>query len=158
MDWALRRLPGAWGLWVLVGEGAATLAVNLTLTPVQQHQVQAAGSLRTETRALGQTEKADAAQKFEAFFLQSFVEEMLPKDTSSVFGGGLAGDYWRSMLAEQLANTMAERGDIGVAKMIREGAGSGLKVDSAVRDLSQQAVPTALASGAGAASLIDRED
>lgn len=134
------------------------MAVNLTLTPVQQHQVQAAGSFRTETRALGQTEKADAAQKFEAFFLQSFVEEMLPKDTSSVFGGGLSGDYWRSMLAEQLANTMAERGDIGVAKMIREGAGSGLKVDSAMRDLAQHTPATPLTPEINAASLIDRED
>jgi peptidoglycan hydrolase FlgJ len=46
-------------------------------------------------------------RKFEAFILQMFVESMLPKDASDVFGKGTAGTIWRSMLAEQIGNEMA---------------------------------------------------
>jgi len=41
---------------------------------------------------------------------------MLPKDTESVFGKGLAGDMWKSQLAERLADVMADRGGIGIAR------------------------------------------
>jgi len=41
---------------------------------------------------------------------------MLPKDTEGVYGKGLAGDMWKSQLAEKLADVMAERGGIGIAR------------------------------------------
>lgn len=57
-------------------------------------------------------------RKFEAFILQMFVESMLPKDASDVFGKGTAGTIWRSMLAEQIGNEMAKGNGIGIAKQL----------------------------------------
>lgn len=54
--------------------------------------------------------------KFEAMVLQNFIETMLPSDADQVYGGGLAGDIWRSLMAEQMAGVMAERGGIGIAR------------------------------------------
>ena len=64
--------------------------------------------------------KKDPAQQFEAFVLQSFVQELLPKESEAVFGGGLAGEYWRSMLAERLGEVLAETGSIGISEMVRD--------------------------------------
>jgi len=57
-------------------------------------------------------------QQFEAFVLQSFIENMLPDENESVYGNGLAGDMWKSMMAEQLASQMAKAGGIGIADRI----------------------------------------
>jgi Rod binding domain-containing protein len=57
----------------------------------------------------------EAFEKFEAFVLQSFIQSMLPENTESVFGEGLSGDMWKSMMAEQLAGSMARAGGIGIA-------------------------------------------
>jgi hypothetical protein len=63
--------------------------------------------------------KTDAPEQFEAFVLQSFIQEMLPKNAEGVFGGGIAGDIWKSMLAEKLGFEVAQRGDLGIATMVR---------------------------------------
>jgi peptidoglycan hydrolase FlgJ len=57
-------------------------------------------------------------QRFEAMVLQTFIQNMMPKDTEGVYGKGLAGDMWKSQLSEQLANVMAERGGIGIARSL----------------------------------------
>jgi len=61
---------------------------------------------------------AETFAKFEAVVLQTFLQSMMPSDTESVYGEGMAGDMWQSMMAEQLANVMAERGGIGIADRI----------------------------------------
>jgi Rod binding domain-containing protein len=61
-----------------------------------------------------------AFKKFEAFMLQSFVESMFAGDNQAVFGEGIAGDYWKSMMAEAVANKMADAGGIGVARMLEQ--------------------------------------
>lgn len=76
-----------------------------------------AASMRGSSSVSG---KKDVAKDFEAFVLQSFVQELLPQDSENVFGGGLAGGYWRSMLAEKLGQVMAESGSIGIADMVRD--------------------------------------
>lgn len=53
--------------------------------------------------------------KFEAMVLRNFVEAMLPKSAEAVYGKGLAGDMWKSMMAEQVANVVAQRGGVGIA-------------------------------------------
>lgn len=60
-----------------------------------------------------------AYKKFEAFMLQSFVESMFTSDTKSVFGQGIAGDYWKSMMAEAIANKMTDAGGIGIARTLQ---------------------------------------
>ena len=55
---------------------------------------------------------------FESVMLNSFVSEMMPKDTESVFGQGLAGDMWKSMLADQVSRQMAKSDVLGIAKRL----------------------------------------
>lgn len=61
---------------------------------------------------------SSAYRKFEAFVLQMFVESMLPKGATDVFGKGTAGTVWRSMLAEQISNEMAKGNGVGIAKQL----------------------------------------
>jgi peptidoglycan hydrolase FlgJ len=71
------------------------------------------------TAAAGGANKLDQAKtQFEAMMLNSFVSEMLPKDTSSVFGQGTAGDMWRSMLADQVSTQIAKSGKLGLARRL----------------------------------------
>lgn len=65
-------------------------------------------------------EKAKAYEQFEGFLLQTFVEAMLPKDAPNVFGSGPAGDIWKSMMAQYLAQEMAESTKFGIAEKIAE--------------------------------------
>ncbi|BCG86086.1 flagellar protein FlgJ [Mesorhizobium sp. 113-3-9] len=74
-------------------------------------------SRATAEHAAG-TDPAKKFKKFEAMVLQTFIQNMLPKDTEGVYGTGLAGDMWKSQLAERVADVMAERGGIGIAKSL----------------------------------------
>ena len=56
-------------------------------------------------------------RKFEALLLQTFVQEILPKD-DQLFGDAASADISRSMMAEQLANQLAKSDRIGIARMI----------------------------------------
>lgn len=64
---------------------------------------------------------ADAFGQLEAFVLQSFIQSMLPKNAEHVFGKGAAGDVWKSMLAEKLANELSRSGQVGLAKRLAAG-------------------------------------
>jgi len=66
----------------------------------------------------------DAFGQLEAVVMQTFIQSMLPKNAKHVFGKGIAGDIWRSMLAEKLANEMA-RGQVGLAKRLQAGSAAG---------------------------------
>lgn len=71
----------------------------------------------------GRTSNAAAPGKesfvqFESMVLRNFVEAMLPKETEAVYGRGLAGDMWKSMMAERIADVVAERGGIGIANRV----------------------------------------
>ena len=65
-----------------------------------------------------ETGKAKQYQRFEAMVLQTFIQNMLPKDAEGVYGKGLAGDMWKAQLSEKLADVMAERGGIGIARQM----------------------------------------
>ncbi|TPI47157.1 flagellar biosynthesis protein FlgJ [Mesorhizobium sp. B2-9-1] len=77
-----------------------------------------AGSILSRATA----DKAEAAnpakkfQRFEAMVLTTFIQNMMPKDTEGVYGKGLAGDMWKSQLAEKVADAMAAHGGIGIAR------------------------------------------
>lgn len=58
---------------------------------------------------------ASAFEKFDAMVLGSFVEAMLPKESESVYGGGLSGDMWKSMMAQQLGESLAAAGTLNLA-------------------------------------------
>ncbi len=57
-------------------------------------------------------------QKFEAVILTTFIEAMLPKEASNVFGEGLAGDMWKSQMAEKIATQISQNGGIGIASRL----------------------------------------
>lgn len=99
------------------------------------------------------TKKADAAEKFEAFVMQSFIEEMLPKSADGVFGSGLAGDYWRSMLAEQVAGQVAKHGGIGIARMVAGADQAGLK--NTFSSVPQPQLSSAIAASSEVGSAAD---
>ena len=61
-------------------------------------------------------------QQFEATMLKSFFETMLPKKADAVFGSGLAGDVWKSMLAESLATMVSRTKSIGIARVLESRA------------------------------------
>ncbi|PYE87675.1 rod-binding protein [Phyllobacterium leguminum] len=92
--------------------------------------------------------------KFEAFMLQSFVQSMFPDEANAVFGKGIAGEYWKSMMAEAIASKMADAGGIGIARMLEAqgkqsaDAGSQVLLHQAERQLIQQQLNNKTNSGA----------
>ena len=72
----------------------------------------------------GSVQAMSPYRKFEAVLLQTFVQEMLPKD-DALYGGAASGDAYRSMMAEQLADQLAKSGRIGIARMIEKAHGPG---------------------------------
>lgn len=66
------------------------------------------------------TKVPQAYRKFEAMMLQNFVKNMLPS-SETLYGKGSAGEIWKGMMAEQMGNTIAKNGGIGIAeKMYQE--------------------------------------
>lgn len=61
---------------------------------------------------------AIAAQKFEAFVLQTWLEVLLPRTEGGSFGTDGSANIWRSMMAEQLGMQLARNGAIGLQKII----------------------------------------
>lgn len=64
----------------------------------------------------------DPFAKLEAFFLQTVIQHMLPSGKQSVFGSGPGAEAWRSMMAEQISNTLASSGGIGVSTQLSAGS------------------------------------
>ncbi|MGE0211647.1 MAG: rod-binding protein [Parvibaculaceae bacterium] len=58
---------------------------------------------------------------FESFFLQSLFQLMLPQDGSSIYGKGTAGEFWKSLFAENLGKELSNAGGIGVADQLLAG-------------------------------------
>ena len=58
----------------------------------------------------------DTAQKFEASFLSSMLQEMFEgTEASAPFGGGPGEEMFRSILTEAMAKQMAKAGGVGLA-------------------------------------------
>lgn len=78
----------------------------------------AAGQAVSSRPAAKTATKPGPLVQFEAFVLQSFIQSIMPQESTAVFGEGTAGEVWKSMLAEKIALQVAEAGGIGIAKMI----------------------------------------
>jgi flagellar protein FlgJ len=88
---------------------------------------------------------ADAFGQLEAVVLQTFIQSMLPKNANHVFGKGIAGDIWKSMLAEKLANEVARSGQVGLAKRLQAGTAIG-RLQAVAPGAAAIAPPASLAS------------
>jgi flagellar protein FlgJ len=103
---------------------AASAAVAAALgqtSPATSAAVAGAPDMRARLTniAHAQSDKARQAQvQFEAVLLNSFVGEMLPKDAPAAYGQGLAGDMWRSMLADQVSRKIASSGSLGIGQRL----------------------------------------
>jgi Rod binding domain-containing protein len=65
------------------------------------------------------TEKVpEVYRKFESSVLSTFLKEMMPKDSEAVYGKGAAGDFWKGMMAEQMADSVSKHGGIGIAQQV----------------------------------------
>ena len=60
-------------------------------------------------------EQNPVSEKFVALMLHEMLETMLPRDTEGIYGEGLSGDMWRSMLSEQVSNQMAKSDKLDLA-------------------------------------------
>ena len=45
---------------------------------------------------------------------------MMPKNAAGTYGQGMAGEMWKSMMAEKLADVVAEGGGIGIADRLNK--------------------------------------
>jgi Rod binding domain-containing protein len=62
----------------------------------------------------------DTAERFEASFLSSMLQEMFAGlETSGPFGGGQGEEMFRSVLTEAMAKQMAKGGGIGIAAQVQ---------------------------------------
>ncbi|MCW5699728.1 MAG: rod-binding protein [Rhodospirillales bacterium] len=58
----------------------------------------------------------EVAQEFEAVFLAQMLQPMFAGlGAEKPFGGGMAEDMWRSMLAEEYGKSIAAAGGVGIA-------------------------------------------
>jgi peptidoglycan hydrolase FlgJ len=93
--------------------------VATTTSPTPAPLANAANARSRLSEAAGGSDKLGKTKtQFEAMMLSSFVNELLPKETGEVFGQGMAGDTWRSMLAEQVSMQIAKSGKLGIARRL----------------------------------------
>lgn len=106
------------------------MSAELTIRPLTDASTKVETALKARA---GRVDNApDAAQKFESFVLQTFIQEMMPKQAEGVFGSGVAGDFWRSMMAEKMAEQVAERGELGIADLVRSGGATPARTPASV--------------------------
>jgi Rod binding domain-containing protein len=111
----LNALAGA------AGADTADFADTLAATAPTAASAPSAVDARARFAAAADASDEKAAKvktEFESVMLNTFVSEMLPKDASTVFGQGLAGDMWKSMLADQVSRQMAKSDALGIGKRL----------------------------------------
>jgi len=84
-------------------DNTANLKTQLGLMNARASMTQTANAEDTRTKAY---------QGLETLIFQNLFETTLPHDSS--LGSGMAGDIWRSMMAEQLAKQSAKMIDLGL--------------------------------------------
>jgi flagellar protein FlgJ len=70
------------------------------------------------TRVAGNDRASRVQVQFESMLLNSFVSEMLPKEAPDAYGQGLAGEMWRSLLAEKISGEIAGSGALGIGRRL----------------------------------------
>lgn len=62
----------------------------------------------------------EQAEEFEGVFLNTLTKQLFSsiKTDKNVMGGGFGEETWRSMQAEQMANSMAQNGGLGIAEQL----------------------------------------
>ncbi len=119
---------------------AISLATDIVMDVIKAAEPTAAEAARTRLQAISATgsasepfsthlsasvsgaaekaQDAEAYKKFESLVLGSFIQSMLPENTDSVYGGGLSGNMWKSVLAQHLGDAVADNGGVGIANRL----------------------------------------
>jgi Rod binding domain-containing protein len=84
-------------------------AVNQAAMPVDE---------KPNLRVSAKSDIPETYRKFEASVASTFIQNMLPSDSEEVFGKGSAGDFWKSMMSEQIANAVSQQGGFGIAEKL----------------------------------------
>ncbi len=95
---------------------------------------------------LASSPEAKAKVELEAMTLNSFVGEMLPKDSPALFGQGTAGEIWRSMLSEQISRQIAKSGELGLSRRLF--ATHGLAMGERSREATREGAAVATSANA----------
>ena len=98
---------------------ATSLAENGPALPIRLHvlnQDSPSNSLGDINNRAEAKKIPESYRKFEAMVLQNFVKSMLPTESEEVYGKGTSGDMWKSMMAEQIGNVMAQGDGVGIAE------------------------------------------
>ena len=72
-----------------------------------------ANSEMVDAKPVGDLKQAH--RKLEGVFVQGIILTMLSGQKGKLFGTGIAGDYWKSFMAEAIAGQITGRGGIGIA-------------------------------------------
>jgi Rod binding domain-containing protein len=70
---------------------------------------------------------AETYRQFEAMALANMLESSMTGSMGDFFGKGVAGDTWKSLLIEKIADQMAKAGGIGIATELARSAHVQLK-------------------------------
>lgn len=108
------------------------------------------------TRMASAESLPEASKKFEAMVLQTFIGSMMPKNAESTYGQGIAGEMWKSQMAEKIADVVAERGGIGIARHVMGDFEMDGEKKLAVAGVSQSVGFTGAQPGAIAGALVDQ--
>lgn len=57
-------------------------------------------------------------RKFESSILSTFLKDMMPSDSEAVYGKGSAGEFWKGMMVEQIADAVSKTGGLGIAQQV----------------------------------------
>ncbi len=78
---------------------------------------------RSEASPAKPADDADEVYRgFEAMALATLIEAAMAGEGSDYFGKGVAGETWKSLLVEQIADQMAKNGGIGIATQLARSA------------------------------------
>lgn len=87
------------------------------------------------------TKKQDGEQLLQRLLLNTVVETILPKDVTSFTGSGTAGNVWRSMLAENIAEELSKSMDL----KLLDGHRYGMKTAEGADTKANQMTPALVA-------------
>jgi flagellar protein FlgJ len=79
---------------------------------------EAAGFGNHLSRVVQGTDAKEAGKEFESLLVQNMIEDMMTDTGEAYFGGGFAGDVWKSMMAEQIAAQVVKGADFGFASKV----------------------------------------
>lgn len=130
--------------------GLAPFAVSSTVS------LRNATALSRQQGAAGAEPGPAAAsfRRFEAMVMSQFVQSMMPEKAEAVFGTGNAGQIWKSMLAEKVADQAARAGGIGIAQRLATAfAARGQVPEQVAVNAATSSAPSAAAALATATGL-----